>query len=440
MGASVTGVICRDWDDNTAWTAASDGALEKRAYLPQNWRADVVNVVQSTGLLIQSLRYSSYGVPIGLPSGDTDSDGDCDSTDTSQIQTWINAAAYDVRRDLNLDGSVNATDKTIANTYFVGETLGYGSAFVSTFNGSKGYGGYELTSLNQWIAQRRTLLSDLGIWARRDPLGFAGGYNPYQYVDGGPLRYLDTTGLKKCEGSVSVINPPIDAEVPFFSGTMTKQFMKISDFGPAGMQVQKTFSQVDGNTCSVQHASRANLERYTRGSSPASPSKKELCDDACWWHGESLTMQGTPCTNYTTCSFNEPGWPQWEFPPQLLNFTEFFTATGVTGFIGFDMGVPGTKLPGNSSEQSVYAEAESVPCLGFESAGTLVTPHALSAGESSVSSVIRAKGFGGNMAGQSGSSSFAKAKFTISCGSNLVQSQIRSKNFPTGNQKYPPLF
>ena len=53
------------------------------------------------------IRYSSYGVPFGLPAGDADSDGDCDngdSTDTNQIQTWIDTPSYDMRGDIDLDG------------------------------------------------------------------------------------------------------------------------------------------------------------------------------------------------------------------------------------------------------------------------------------------------------------------------------------------------
>ena len=38
-------VICRDRDANTAWTSASDGVLEERMYLCQNWRADVSAIV-----------------------------------------------------------------------------------------------------------------------------------------------------------------------------------------------------------------------------------------------------------------------------------------------------------------------------------------------------------------------------------------------------------
>lgn len=49
-----------------------------------------------------------------MPGADTDSDGDCDTTDTNQIQTWINGTTYTVLGDVELDGEVDATDRTIA--------------------------------------------------------------------------------------------------------------------------------------------------------------------------------------------------------------------------------------------------------------------------------------------------------------------------------------
>ena len=70
------------------------------------------------------VKYSAYGVPFGVPGADTDSDGDCDSTDVTQIQTWIDAPAYDVRGDIDLDGDVDATDKSTVSTYYDGTTAG----------------------------------------------------------------------------------------------------------------------------------------------------------------------------------------------------------------------------------------------------------------------------------------------------------------------------
>jgi hypothetical protein len=166
-------VICRNRDADTAWTAASDGTLEERNYLLQNWRADVSAVVSGNGLLKEWVKYSSYGIPIGLPGGDTDSDGDCDATDITQVQTWITASAYDVRGDVDLDGDVDASDKSELQTNYQGITLGRGVLSSNGVASRKGYAGYEgLTNLagSQWLARNRVLMAELGRWGRRDPL------------------------------------------------------------------------------------------------------------------------------------------------------------------------------------------------------------------------------------------------------------------------------
>ena len=62
--------------------------------------------------MVEWVKYSSYGVPFGLPKGDQDSDGDLDSTDVTAIQGW--GGGWDARADLNLDGTIDSTDGTLA--------------------------------------------------------------------------------------------------------------------------------------------------------------------------------------------------------------------------------------------------------------------------------------------------------------------------------------
>ena len=109
--------------------ADADGTLEERRYYCQNWRADVVALVTSSGQQVEQDRYSPYGVPFGLPAGDANSDGTVATADTDQIQTWINAAAYDARGDLDLDGGkVNVNGGGIA----LGHPLGCSGARIVT--------------------------------------------------------------------------------------------------------------------------------------------------------------------------------------------------------------------------------------------------------------------------------------------------------------------
>ena len=188
----INSVVCRYKDANTEWTAAADGVLETKSYYFQNWRGDVSAVTNSDGRLLEWAKYSSYGVPIGLPGGDTDSDGDCDATDVTQIQTWIDAPTYDVRGDINLDGDVDADDKYVVTNSYQGKTAGW--EVLSTIRVRHGYAGYVYDNQGLWHVRNRVLDSGLGRWLRRDPQGYVDGVNLLQYVQSMPIRNIDVLG------------------------------------------------------------------------------------------------------------------------------------------------------------------------------------------------------------------------------------------------------
>ena len=196
-------VVLRDKDANNAWSAASDAILEERIYYCHNWRGDVVALIDDTADQVEQVRYSSYGVPFGLPMGDTDGDGDLDSTDVTQINTWYQASQYDVRGDLDLDGDVDGTDHTNAgNAKPI--TLGWG--VLSDVGNRKGYAGYELDdaiakAYRLYHVRNRVLNSDLGRWLTRDPLGYVDGANLYEYIGSNPSYGTDPSGT--CLGCVA---------------------------------------------------------------------------------------------------------------------------------------------------------------------------------------------------------------------------------------------
>jgi RHS repeat-associated protein len=188
-------VILRDKDANTDWDTESDGTLEERIYHCHNWRADVVALVTDTGQQVEQVRYSAYGIPFGLRAGDVDSDGDVDSTDTNQIQTWIDTSAYDVRGDLDLNGVVATADKTAAS----GNLGKSGWGVLSDVGNRKGYAGYELDdaladAYRLYHVRNRVFNSDLGRWIRRDPLEYADGASLYVYGRSNPLAGVDPMG------------------------------------------------------------------------------------------------------------------------------------------------------------------------------------------------------------------------------------------------------
>jgi len=194
-GSLLDGVILRYKDANTAWTSASDGTLEEKRYYAQNWRGDVVAIVSSAGAMYEWVKYSPYGIPFGMPAADTESDGDCDATDITQIQTWINGSAYDVRGDLDLDGDVDTTDKSTAQGSFQGIALG--AHMLSNVGSRKGFTGHEraMTIASHWHARNRVFDSNLGRWAKRDPLGYMTLSSLYSYGVSRPLYEIDPLGL-----------------------------------------------------------------------------------------------------------------------------------------------------------------------------------------------------------------------------------------------------
>ena len=165
-------IVLRDKDADTGWTSASDGTLEERYYYCQNWQGDVSAMVKSGRKLVECARYSAYGIAIGLPGADADSDGDCDSTDIGQIQTWINSSGYDLRGDVDLDGDVDSADKTIAETNLEG--IGLGWNVLSHLGNDGGMKGERLYSAVDLHLQHRAPWHS-GALGRRISRGSVGG-------------------------------------------------------------------------------------------------------------------------------------------------------------------------------------------------------------------------------------------------------------------------
>ncbi|MEX2217664.1 MAG: hypothetical protein WD749_02800 [Phycisphaerales bacterium] len=189
----IDAVILRDKDANTAWEAASDGTLEERRYYCQNWRADVSALLTDVGKLVESVKYRSYGVPYGLPTGDTDSDGDWDTTDAG----LIGGGGYVIQEDADLDGDNDAADATFASSITGGyQTLGHGTLSSAAVENLKAYAGYSADFVLVSIFQARTrwFMPDRGGWLQRDRYGYVDGMSLYEYVSSMPLKHSDPSG------------------------------------------------------------------------------------------------------------------------------------------------------------------------------------------------------------------------------------------------------
>jgi YD repeat-containing protein len=193
--AYINDVVCREKDASTAWTAASDGTLEERYYYCPNWRGDVSALVYTGGYLAEWVKYSPYGIPFGMPGADTDSDGDNDSADYAQIQSWIDAAAYDVRGDVDLDGDIDSADKTLAQGAPIGgDCLGWHSLGSDTLRNRRGHNGHQHLYPGSLYARSRFATAISGRWAGRDPLGYVDFLALYEFAGSKPLSLMDPFG------------------------------------------------------------------------------------------------------------------------------------------------------------------------------------------------------------------------------------------------------
>jgi YD repeat-containing protein len=221
-GSYIDLVIFRDRDINSGWTSAGDGTMEERLYYCQNWRADVSAIATRTGQMKEWVKYSTYGVPFGLPGADANSDGDCDAADMNQIDTWIESGPYDVRGDVDLNALLEETDLTLASSDVLGTTLGRGNATGVQIANSKGFAGYELLNYSQAVygIRRREVTAIHGRWSSRDDLAQAvhlSNINLYEYSSSKPIISQDPSGRLHtevkgthgafCGGSALLISP-----------------------------------------------------------------------------------------------------------------------------------------------------------------------------------------------------------------------------------------
>lgn len=196
----IDAIATRDKDANSGWISAADGVLERRDTYLANWRSDVVVLVSSSAP-VEHIRYSAYGVPSLFIPGDTNGDCVVDSTDTAQIQTWINGSTYNVLGDLDLDSDVDNTDKTLA-TANIGISGGRGllsqGGATGTISNRIGYAGYQFDQVNldnQWNVRYRQLDGEQGRWITRDILEYMDGPNFYAFGLNRPVIRVDPTGL-----------------------------------------------------------------------------------------------------------------------------------------------------------------------------------------------------------------------------------------------------
>ena len=136
------GVMLRDRDaicatpEKWASTAANSTRAERYFYFPDS-KGSIMALVSAAGVLAEQYRYSPTGIPFGIPGGDMNADGVVQSGAGQTDLLIVNNTAYDVRKDLDLDGDVDSADNSIVSGAN-GRTAGRGalsSRFIANEKG-----------------------------------------------------------------------------------------------------------------------------------------------------------------------------------------------------------------------------------------------------------------------------------------------------------------
>ena len=231
-------VILRDKDANTDWDVQADGTLEERIYYMHNWRHDVIALVDANGggMQVENIRYEAYGIPFLVVAGDVNVDGQRKTADYTAIQNLIDTMGYDILADVDLDGDVDATDKSIVQGLPIFGGGGRGVLSHPDDYNRKGYAGYEFDNTithASYHVRYRVLNSTLGQWTRRDPLGYMDGANLFEYTNN-PIVEVDSAGLLSCFECRLIVAAPTAGACWVICGGFAGPFCAIL-CGPLGM-------------------------------------------------------------------------------------------------------------------------------------------------------------------------------------------------------------
>lgn len=286
----------RDMNGGGGWRGASDGTLESRVFYCQNWRNDVVALWQ--GLVVEWVKYSSFGTPFGLPAADTDSDGDFDSNDDANISGW-GADPYDVRADYDFDGDVDITDASLVPVYTI--TSGQYAVSSSEVESRRGYAGYENGFEAYRFCHVRNRVMDLLLerWTKRDPAGYLNGNSLLTYI---------TRGGTVLIASSTVPEMPLHAEDSYPSSPRNPHPIVAAGDGCNELECEKRWGYCwalmiiteRSGTCTGQEPEvlerwRQQQRRLCRGMSIYSPK--------AWWPKPCVPPDKCRCYGTTTSTF-----------------------------------------------------------------------------------------------------------------------------------------
>jgi RHS repeat-associated protein len=165
----------------------------------------------STPFIVEEIYYSPYGVPYrrmtidyAATFGEFDSSSDVSAFSTGLGNGGtIGDGTYASEFDVNRSGGVTFSDFSAIGGEFptASESLGPTGWMsqpqrVDGSDSSIGYAGYsQLRSGDEWLVRHRAFLSFNGRWLQRDPAGYIGSSNLYNYAHSNPTLFADPSGL-----------------------------------------------------------------------------------------------------------------------------------------------------------------------------------------------------------------------------------------------------
>jgi RHS repeat-associated protein len=183
---------------NTDGTLSTGPTFATLEYALTDRNFSVIGRGDTSNTLGDRIHYDPYGTFRAYPGGDVNRDGSTNSKDEASISNFIlfgsGSSGYQAEYDLDLDGDVDSRDISKVSTY---GTRTIKSGQLSDRGNIVGWCGYLYEeSTGMWLARHRWQIPEIGRWANRDPIGYAGGgQNLYEYVNGNPVLLQDPSGL-----------------------------------------------------------------------------------------------------------------------------------------------------------------------------------------------------------------------------------------------------
>jgi RHS repeat-associated protein len=224
----IDSVVCRERDVNGG--NSGDSTREEKRYYLQNWRNDVIALVDSAGAIIERYTYDAYGrpnsyTPADLTGNNNGPDGAVAAADSTQFTTAYSGGGGAVGWQTDLgsatqgngipDNAVTGADSSAFTAYYgaiPAYSGGLGKMSDSTVDNRKGFAGYEFdpilagngdpkgSAVPVYHVRHRVLNSYAGKWLQKDPLGYHDSMDLYEYCRSDAVDGSDPSGLASSDG------------------------------------------------------------------------------------------------------------------------------------------------------------------------------------------------------------------------------------------------